>query len=371
MNRVGVMHFVDTLAAGGSERVAVNLVNLLARDRFDVHLCTTRSDGPLDDLVASDVGRLRLRRRWMLDVMALGSLIAYINRHDIRLLHAHATSLFIATAASFAPPYPRVIWHDHFGVEQRPSYLYGPAARRAKAVISVSRRLADWARTKLGVPAERSWYIPNFVVSEVPAHLPALPGTPGNRIVCVANVRPPKDQMTLLQGMAVVLESAPTAHLLVVGEEVDPNYAVRVRDEARRLGIERSVSFLGGRRDVAGILRASDIGVLSSAFEGLPLALVEYAHAGLPIVATRVGECASVLADGDAGVLVPAADPKALGAALLSLLRDGERRAYLGNAVQAHVRRGFSAEAALATVHGIYEAVLPASKDLPAQAACL
>src|SRR3982074_3743712 len=100
MNRIGVMHVVDTLDAGGAERVAVNLVNSIPREKYKPFLCNTRKDGLLSDLVGSDVGRLRLRRKGRFDFRALRLLVSFIGENKIQLLHAHGTSLFIAQIAS-------------------------------------------------------------------------------------------------------------------------------------------------------------------------------------------------------------------------------------------------------------------------------
>jgi glycosyltransferase involved in cell wall biosynthesis len=360
MTRAGVMHLVDTLDAGGAERVAVNLVNLLPRDRYRVHLCTTRRDGALGDLVDADVARLSLARNTTWDVHAIGVLRAYIARHRIRILHAHQTTLFTAAAIAMLPPFPHLVWHDHFGrhdVERRCAWLYRPPVRLARAVISVTRALAAWAIATLGVPARRVFYLPNFSAGEA-ASIPDLPGTAGGRIVCVANFRPQKDHLTLLRAMAHVLATAPAAHLLLVGDEVDAAYSTAVREEARRLGIERSVSFLGSRRDVSGILRGSDVGILSSTSEGLPLALIEYGHAALPAVATRVGECPDVLSGGKAGALVASGDVHALADALLRYLRDPQLRAATGKRLQRRVQGVFSPEAGLQTIEEIYDTIL-------------
>src|SRR5438876_10197966 len=77
-SRIGVMHITDTLAAGGTERVAVNVVNNLPREQYRVHLCTTRQDGPLASLVAEDVGRLRLSKSRTIDRKAIQQLVAYV-----------------------------------------------------------------------------------------------------------------------------------------------------------------------------------------------------------------------------------------------------------------------------------------------------
>ncbi len=82
MSRIRVMQVVDSLAAGGAERVAINLANFLPRDEYVPYLCTTRKEGPLASLVAEDVGRLQLRRRQRFDIGAIGRLIDFIQAHN-------------------------------------------------------------------------------------------------------------------------------------------------------------------------------------------------------------------------------------------------------------------------------------------------
>jgi hypothetical protein len=160
--------------------MAVNLVNALPRVRCEVYLCTTRQEGPLADLVTKDVGRLRLNRRWRFDLMAVRRLVAFNQAYGIQILHAHDASLFLAGLASLFPPYPAVLWHDHFGlytIQERPIWLYGLATSRVSGVIAVNQPLAEWSRRRLGIPTERVWYIPNFVCSaEGHEALPTLPG---------------------------------------------------------------------------------------------------------------------------------------------------------------------------------------------------
>src|ERR1019366_2381799 len=170
---------------------------------------------------------------------------------------------------------------------------------------------------RLHVPTERVWYIPNFVVPAPDSQPPILPGARGARIVCVANLRPQKDHCTLLRAMALVVRRHPVAHLLLAGATKDPVCLDLVKTEISRLALDANVSLLGERHDVAAILQVCDIGVLSSASEGLPLALIEYGMAGLPAVATEVGQCPEVLDQGRAGMLVAPGAPKLLAEALL------------------------------------------------------
>ena len=365
MKRPAVMHLTDTLDAGGAERVAVNLVNLMPRDRYRPHLCTTRQDGVLEKLVAADVGRVRLERRSRFDVRGLRRLVKHIRQHDIRILHAHGTSLFIAAMASFFSRRPAVVWHDHSGnqaVAERSVWPYRVAAKRVKGVIAVNQLLADWSRHRLGVPSRRIWYVPNFVCENGEnRELPNLPGELGNRVVCVGNLRPQKDHPTLLRAMTIVIRESPAAHLLLVGAASDRAYHTLIRDEISQLGLQSNVSLLGQRSDVHAILRSCDIGVLSSASEGLPLALIEYGMAGLPSVSTRVGQCAEVLDEGQAGILTQTSAPEQLANAILSLLQSRDLRRTLGERFCRRTQELYSPNAVVGRVWHVYDALLDAT----------
>lgn len=342
----GILHLVDTLEPGGTERVAVNVVNHLSRERFRPFLATTRREGALASEVLPDVGRLSLNRSRALDLGALRRLVRFVRENEISILHAHSSSLFLAALV----PGARIVWHDHFGrlaEEERPAWLWGLPARRTAAVVAVSEDLARWSRERLGIEAV---YLPNFVPEAAPGPEPELPGEPGRRVVCVANLRAQKDHLNLLRAFARV----PDAHLLLAGAEVEPAQAARVREEAASLGDR--VTFLGSRPDVPDLLRACDVGVLSSASEGFPLSLLEYGRAGLPAVATRVGQCPEVL-DG-AGILVPPGDPAALAEAILALLRDPGRRQELGEHLERRVRERYSPSAVIERLEAMYHTVL-------------
>lgn len=368
MNLPGVLHLVDTLDPGGAERVAVNLVNHLSRERFRPFLATTRREGPLASEIRPDVGRLALNRTRTLDPGALRRLLAFVRENDVAILHAHASALFFAQLTAFVAPHLKVVWHDHFGrylEEERPAWLWGPVVRRAAAVVAVNEDLARWSRETLG--AGPAVYLPNFVphVPETPQEdpTPDLPGEPGLRIVCVANLRAQKDHPNLLRAFARVLRDEPAARLLLAGADVEAGYAARVREEASPLGDR--VVFLGSRPDVPALLRACDVGVLASASEGFPLSLLEYGRAGLPAVATRVGQCAEILddgGDGEAGVLVPPADPDSLAWAILALLRDPARRTALGERLARRVRERYSPGAVLERLEAVYYRALTSER---------
>ncbi len=369
----GVLHITDTLDLGGYERVAVNLANELPRERYRASLCTTRRDGPLEGWVAGDVARLRLARRRSLEWRAIRELAGFIRAHGIRILHAHGPSLFLARMAAALPPYPAVIWHAHSGklaAQDSPAWPYRMGALGIAGVIAVNQPLLEWARRRLPVPAWRTWYLPNLAAEPEPGiAAPDLPGVPGARIAAVANLRPEKDHATLLRAFALVVRRVPQAHLLLVGAAADAEYDSRLRAQAAAQGLNDNVSFLGRRTDVPAILRACDIGVLSSAFEGLAMSLLEYGMANLAVVATTAGESAEVLDQGRFGALAPPRSPEALAAGLVTFLESPARRAEAGAAFGRHVRTRYGARAVMAQLCDIYDAVLGRERQGPVGAA--
>lgn len=362
LTRIGVMQLTDTLEPGGLERVAVNVANALPADRYRSFLCTTRREGALAEFVSPHVGRLRLKRRHRFDTSALWTLMSFVNENQIGILHAHGSSAFIAAATATWSKKLRVIWHDHFGryaTEQRPAWLYRLAARNFDGVIAVNEPLAQWARSRLGLPSDRVWYVPNFVSAPpVNGHRVELPGPEGFRIVCVANLRPQKDHLNLLQAMQRVVRKIPRAHLILLGQAGNDGHAQRIKAEMQGGGLAGHVTWLGSRSDVAAILRECSVGVLSSSSEGLPLALIEYGVAGLAVVATRVGQCEDVLDHGRAGRLVPPSDPESLARELISLLDEPDQQSCLGRALRARVQDHFGEANCMGKIMQVYDTVL-------------
>ncbi len=361
--RPGVLQLIDSLMLGGAERVAVNFANRLPRDRYDVHLCSTRDGGPLVDLIDPEIGYLAVRRtrRWH-DLPAARRIARYVRRHGIQIMHAHQTTVFLSNLVKLFVPRVKLVWHDHYGRQDthpRATWLYRAATLRADAVFSVNESLAEWTANTLRFRRDRIWYVPNFVESPRPCtDPPKLPGESGNRIVFVGRIVPQKDLLNLVRAMRHVCDVHPSAQVLLVGEELEPGYAAEVRAEAERLGVIHAMHWLGPRTDVGDVLQACDLAVLPSSSEGLPLVLLEYCLAGLAPVVTDVGQCAEVVEGGRAGILVPPRDPEALAQGLVRLLQDPDERGRVAERARRSVAQRFTPESVMAQVGEAYEQLL-------------
>jgi glycosyltransferase involved in cell wall biosynthesis len=209
------------------------------------------------------------------------------------------------------------------------------------------------------MPPDRVTVIPNGVASwpeqDGIAVRDELGLEPDARVlVQTAVLRAQKAVDVMLEAVAILHRSEPSVRLLVIGQG-DPG---PLRELAGRLEIGHAVMFLGHRGDVPAVLAAADVGVLSSDFEGSPLAVLEYMAAGLPVVATDVGGVPSMVRRGETGLLVPRRDPAALAAAIRDVLADPDRMRTMGEQGRARHRAEFSNDTMGERVYELYERLL-------------
>ena len=156
----------------------------------------------------------------------------------------------------------------------------------------------------------------------------ALDAGPSDFVIgTVGNFTKKKDHATMLRAFADVAARHETARLVMIGS--GPLFD-ETRALAAELGLASRVDFLGKRDDVDRLLPGLDLFILSSRYEGLPIALLEAMSAGVACVATRVGGIPEVLRHEQSGLLVDAGDPEGLAAALTRMGDDDVERRRLG-----------------------------------------
>lgn len=227
-------------------------------------------------------------------------------------------------------------------------WLERTLGRLPATVLHVSeheRRLADEHRLGLGPAAV---VVPNGV-PDVPHALRARPGRAPVRIVSVARFEPPKDHATLLGALAEDADLDWELDLVGDGPLLDGAAAL-----ARELGIADRVHFHGFRPDVAEHMAASQIFVLISRAESMPLTLLEAMRANLPVVASDVGGIGEVVRADIDGLLVPDLGRAELAKALRRLIEDPDLRVELGAAARARYTHAFVHRDMVAGVANLY-----------------
>ena len=179
------------------------------------------------------------------------------------------------------------------------------------------------------------------------------PGTP--LVGIVARLVPIKAHEVFFAAAAMVSARRPETRFVVVG---DGARRVELETMVERLGLARSVRFLGWRGDLPAIYRDVDVVVLTSRNEGSPVSLIEAMAAGRPVVATRVGGVPDLVEHGVNGYLVEPDQPSLVADAVLALLDEPERREALGRAGRKRVYPAFGAERLLRDIDTLYAALL-------------
>ncbi|WP_051907882.1 glycosyltransferase family 4 protein [Flavimarina sp. Hel_I_48] len=353
-----VLQLIDSLQTGGAERMAVNYANALVHYIEKSFLCTTREEGPLLKVLHTEVGYRFLNRRKTLDFKALFKLKRYVKEQQIDIIHAHGTSFFIAALLKLIYADCIVVWHNHSFEDKNLNFLQRIALRSSissfHTLLSVNENLNRWAQNTL--KHKRAYYIKNFVIppsEDISDHNP-FPGIKGKRIVCVANLRPVKNHGMLLDAFNMLLPKFPEATLHLFGSQNNDIYAQSILAIAEH-DVE-NVYYHGVNDQMDAILPFFDIGVLSSDSEGLPLALLEYGQAGLPVVVTNVGQCKKVLNGLDGCIEV--GDTEAFVEKISEYLENFEAAKKTGSAFQRQILAYYGRDVILPEVISIYEEAL-------------
>lgn len=250
------------------------------------------------------------------------------------------------------------------------SFTEGVSRKRRLAYAAIERSLARFATRIVcvseydrhlgiasGIPASRVIAIPNGVADLPSPKLryerddTATAGRPV-RAIMVSRFADQKDQELLVR----VAHTLPGLEVDLVGD--GPNLA-HVQAVATSLGIGDRVHFLGSRGDVSDLLADADIFVLSTNYEGFPLASLEAMRSGLPVVVTDVGGAAEAIIEGTTGLTYPRGDAVALRSRLGLLATNPDMRLAMGRAGRAHYEQHYTLNRMARETLAVYREAVP------------
>lgn len=359
-----ILYVIDGFGVGGAEMLLLDLLDEARRRGAATHVAYF-SPGPLADEVARRAGGVtRLSRHRLRDPRALWRAIRLMRAFRPDVVHTHLTKsdLVGQLAARIAGVRSRIItFHNTDAWRRRrlPTLIYRLLTAGATRRIAVSSEVARHIAQTGTAPLHRIEVIANGVDTDRfdPARQAAFPGmaqpAQALRIAIIGRLTAQKDHENFLAAAAPLAQARPQVHLYVVGDG-ELRGALEDRARALRLLPDR-LTFTGILRDMPSVLAASDVVVLSSAWEGLPIILLEAMAMARAIVATAVGEIPALLGSG-AGIVVPPADPSALSAAMQKLVDDPDLRARLGKAARDRAVQGYSNRTMLARTFDLYGA---------------
>jgi glycosyltransferase involved in cell wall biosynthesis len=347
MRRVKVLQVITGLGPGGAERLVLDIMRLIDRDRFDLRLASI-----VDDLRALEVyGHqgmtvevFELRHSPLL--FELGQMRRLVKDFAPDIIHAHMFHSLLATiaASKFIAPSPAICFTSHLNA-------YPPA--RSLAV----RALKKWRHADIifatdqhpDLNSEFSEVIPNGVhVGLLPPMRSLWDPRRHVRLLAVGRLAQQKDPIGLLKSVARA--NLPGMYLEFVG--VGP-LERDLRALASKLGLADRIVFHGLRTDVRELMRSADIFVMHSEYEGMPMALLEAGAEAMPVLATPVGSIPAVLGENRGWM----AQPDLFAQALRYVVSDPLAAITAGRHLHSHVLRNHSINMAVRKHEQLYTRV--------------
>lgn len=363
-----IAHLIKGLGRGGAETLLPGLLRYGSPDtRVSVGYFLPWKDALAEELEDAGASVTCFETRSNLSILwSVRRVAAWLRRERVDLLHAHLPLAGVVGRLAGRWAGVPVVYTEH-NLQER----YHPATRRLNAwtwrlqdrVVAVSGEVAQSIDRHLGarvpvdvvqngIPVDRFRPDPDAGRRMrrdlgIPEDSPVL-GT-------VAVFRTQKRLDAWLRVAAEIRADDPSVRCLLVG---DGPLRAELETAARELGLTDAVAWPGLRSDVRPYLAAMDVYLMSSAFEGLPLALLEAMAMELPVVATAVGGIPEVVVEGETGHLIDPDHPDRLAPPTAALLTDAERRRRMGRAGRDRVESRFGMARMAREIEQIYRRVL-------------
>lgn len=326
-----ILYIINSLAVGGAERLVVQLATQLKlkKNVFPEVLVFQDKDSPFyNDLFEAGITVHSLNLTNPRSPLALPSLLSFLRKNNYDVVHVHLwPALYWVSLANHLHMLSKtqLIYTEHNTTNRRRTYHFLKPIERFfyssyQKVIAISPTvrscLEEWLGGKdniitiyNGVPvhlfSEAAPLHRKDISSNIPEHAYLL--------CMVGRFSSAKDQQTIIRSLPILPK---TVHAIFVGSGDETS----ARDISEKLGVANRIHFLGNRSDVPSILKAVDIVIQSSHWEGLPLSPLEGMAAGKPTVASDVPGMKEVVLN--AGVFFKSQDEKELAEIVLKLLKD-------------------------------------------------
>jgi len=351
LERLRVLHMVPSFGVGGAEQMAGHLMVGLSEthDVTAVGLYPARHSSIEHKLMRADIPLWHLGKRPGFDPRLFLAVDRVLKQVQPQVVHTHLSVLRYALPALLRRRVPVVV-HTLHNLAEHESDVIGRAVqllafRRAVLPVAISLEVAASVKRVYGLECRA--LVPNCIPVEN-YRGNAADGARWRQkerlaedaviFTCVGRLEPQKNPLMMVEAFAKLDD--PRAHLVMLGEG-------GLRDELlayiRKRRLDR-VHLLGKRSEVRECLAASDVFVLSSNWEGNPLAVMEAMAAGLPVIGTRAGGVPELVESGKHGILVPIGDCIGFAGAMRTLLNNAELRAAMGNAAFEHATAAFNVD---------------------------
>jgi len=351
------------------------MLRKINQERFDVSVAVLMNKGPVGEMIEKDLD---------VTVLSLGvsnifnaflgvfRLTHFIKANSVRVVHSHMVHANIMSRIArlfcFFPVLISTI-HNYEEKGRRKTARWRELAYRitdplCDLTTQVSRiGLAKYVALK-AVPKSKIAFMPNGIdvsnfnvdrdrSNEVKEEL----GLVGYHLfLAVGSLTPQKDYPNMFKAFSMI--RAKDANVVLVIAGIGPLEG-ELKELSRKHNLSDAIHFLGLRNDIKVLMNMADFFVMSSAWEGMPIVLLEAAASRLPIIATDVGGIRDLVLDGESGFIVPLGNPEALARAMSTMHEmQREERELMGLKGYEYVKEHYNLERIIMEWEEIYNKLL-------------
>jgi glycosyltransferase involved in cell wall biosynthesis len=361
IKKMRILQLIDSLEAGGAERMAVSYANALSEKISMSALVTTRKEGVLKKQLDEKVSYLFLNRKSTVDLKSIFRLRSFVCKHKINIVHAHGTSFFLAFLLKLTYPRIKIIWHEHYGARvsqtKMDNIMLFFSSIFFSSIFVVNHQLQVWVEKNL-FPS-KVCFIPNFATLDLRQEKTTfLSGNDEKRIVCLANLKNPKNHFVILRAFKEkrLNDLGWTLHL--IGKDYNDSYSILLKNFIRENNLENAVFIYDSKNDIQHILTQAAIGILASSAEGFPVTILEYGLAKLAVVSTNVGYCSEIIENNVNGLLFNPSDNLQIQHQILKMISDKQLRDKFALELHKSVSNNYSKDKIIGILLSRYKKIL-------------
>ena len=366
--KINVIHLVEELTIGGLEKILTSIVLNLDKKKYNVSVWCLREGGFFANKLAKEgIDFKILHISTSRNPLSIYKLYKLLKSRKFDIIHTHAYSAgTIGRMSAFLAGVPVIISHNHSVYDyynRRYHFVEWFLSLITDRVVCVSDIANRFANETQRINARKLITIHNGIDSEYTvlekrtSGLRKELGIPvDHSVICtIAHLEEHKGVKYLLESASLLLQSRNDVSFLVVGEG---RLKEKLKILCADLKIEENVVFAGERGDIPEILSLTDIFVLPSLREGLPLTILEAMACGKPVIATNVGGIPEVVKDGVSGILISPKDPEALHSAINELLGDREKLKKMGHNGKRVYSESFDSKTMIGKIEDLYDSLM-------------
>jgi len=377
MQRINLLYVITKLELGGAQKQLLSLIKHLNKEKFKLFLFTAR-DGLLLSEALSINGLVVKKSRWLerpinplKDLLALIEIYRFIKKNNIEIVHTHSSKagilgrwaaklakakiiLHTVHGWSFHDYQPRFqqwffIWQERITAQFTDKLIIVSNYDKQKGLDNYIGNENKYTLIRYGIDYTEF----NIRKPDIRKEL----GIDTHDLVVgmVTCFKPQKSPQDFIKLAFLVKKIIPDVKFLLIGDGI---LRKKIERSIHKFNLQKQVILTGWRRDIPRILSAIDIFVLTSLWEGLPIAVLEAMASSKPIISTDTGGVKEVIVEGKSGFLVPSRDMNKMSQRLAVLLNDENLRTQIGQNARKSLDSNFALTNMIRKSESLYEDLL-------------